>query len=84
MLIEQTQTRQNFTAIVRECQRYVLEYEDLAYQIAGLLSQHGGLARNLSTKDQATYRELARRRNRAYYHVRALERSLAVKNVASN
>ena len=76
MLAEQTSLHSTSALTVRECQRYVLEYEKLIYEIARLLSKHGGLARNLSPNERVAYHELVRRRNRAYHHVRLLERSL--------
>jgi len=67
---------QDLAAKAREYQRSVLEYEGLAHQITQLLSAHGGITRNLSDEEYATYREMAERRDLAYNRMRTLERIL--------
>jgi len=67
---------QDLAAKAREYQQSVLEYEGLAYQIAKLLSAHGGATRNLSDEEYALYRELAERRDLSYNRMRTLERTL--------
>ena len=73
MMTDQTQ---DLAAKAHEYQQAVLEYEDLANQIARLLSAHGGATRNLSDEEYALYRELAERRDLSYNRMRTLERAL--------
>ena len=70
MIIEQAQ---DLVVKVGECEQAVLEYERLTHQIARLLAMSGGLTRNLSDDDFATYRELAERRDLVHNRMQTLE-----------
>jgi hypothetical protein len=72
-MLDDTQKRVNLVQAYRDA---VVAYEALDEELDALLQSKGGHSKDLTDAEYDRYRELARRRDLAYNHMKNLERAL--------